>query len=68
MPSEMDHQIEEFTAHLAVERNLSPRTIAAYRRDLRQFAVWLGEQSVDLASIERTTVRDYLGSRRDRGL
>jgi integrase/recombinase XerD len=68
MPSAMEHQIEEFTAHMAVERNLSPRTIAAYRRDLHQFAAWLDEQSIDLRSVERTTVRDYLGSRRDRGL
>jgi integrase/recombinase XerD len=64
----MEHQIEEFTAHMAVERNLSPRTIAAYRRDLHQFAAWLDEQSIDLGSVERATVRDYLGSRRDRGL
>jgi integrase/recombinase XerD len=64
----MEHQIEEFTAHMAVERNLSPRTIAAYRRDLHQFAAWLDKQSIDLGSVERATVRDYLGSRRDRGL
>jgi integrase/recombinase XerD len=64
----MEHQIEEFTAHMAVERNLSPRTIAAYRRDLQQFAAWLAGQSIDLEAVERATVRDYIGSRRDRGL
>ena len=43
-------------------------TIAAYRRDLQQFAAWLAGQSIDLEAVERATVRDYIGSRRDRGL
>jgi integrase/recombinase XerD len=61
-------QIEEFTAHMAVERNLSPRTIDGYRRDLRQFAAWLDRQGLEISSVERSEIRNYLGSRRDAGL
>ncbi len=63
-----DHYLHEFLAHLAVERNLSPRTIESYRRDLMQFSVWLDEQTINLSEVERATLRNYLGSRRDQGL
>ena len=33
---------EAYLAHLALQRNLSPHTVAAYRRDLRQLAVCIG--------------------------
>lgn len=38
--------LERFLAHLENERGLSPRTIAAYRRDLRQFSDELGRQAI----------------------
>jgi integrase/recombinase XerD len=63
-----EHHIHEYLAHLTVERNLSPRTVESYRRDLLQFTAWLGEQSIDLEEVERATLRNYLGSRRDQGL
>jgi integrase/recombinase XerD len=63
-----EHQLHEYLAHLTVERNLSPRTVESYRRDLLQFIAWLEEQSIELHKVERTTLRNYLGSRRDHGL
>jgi len=63
-----EHYLHEFLAHLAVERNLSPRTVESYRRDLLQFTAWLEMQSIGLAEVERATLRTYLGSRRDQGL
>jgi len=60
--------IAEYLAHLAVERNLSPRTVDAYARDLRGLAVWLDRQNLSLAQVERATLRTYIGARRDGGL
>ena len=44
----MQQLIVEFLHHLEVERNLSPRTLDAYRRDLMQFLQFL--QQPDIAS------------------
>jgi len=68
MTSSVEHHIHDFLAHLAVERNLSPRTVEAYQRDLLQFDAWLGTRNVGLDGVERATLRSYLGTRRDGGL
>jgi integrase/recombinase XerD len=68
MARSAEHHLHEYLAHLAVERNLSPRTIESYRRDLLQFMAWLEVQAIDLARVDRTTIRSYLGHRRDQGL
>jgi integrase/recombinase XerD len=68
MTRSVEHHVHEFLAHLAVERNLSPRTVEAYRRDLLQFDAWLGTRNVGLDGVERATLRSYLGTRRDGGL
>ncbi len=68
MERSTEHHIHEFLAHLAVERNLSPRTIEAYHRDLTQFNAWLVGQSLQLDGVERAALRNYLGARRDGGL
>jgi integrase/recombinase XerD len=68
MDRDAENHLHEYLAHLAVERNLSPRSIESYRRDLMQFVTWLDEESIGLSDVERATLRNYLGSRRDRGL
>ena len=41
MGVELARQVERYLDHLAVERGLSPNTLAAYRRDLRRYAAFL---------------------------
>ncbi len=55
-------------AHLAVERNLASRTLEAYGRDLDSFCAWLGHRGLGLGDVERSTVRNFIGERRDGGL
>jgi integrase/recombinase XerD len=68
MSGTFDSHLQDYLAHLAIERNLSPRTLDSYARDLRQFGAWIREQKLALDEVDRRSVRNYLGSRRDRGL
>jgi integrase/recombinase XerD len=68
MARSLDDHIQDYIAHLAVERNLSPRTLESYARDLRQFGSWVEKEKLRTDTIDRTHIRSYLGSRRDAGL
>jgi len=68
MATTLDDHIQDYLAHLVVERNLSPRTLESYGRDLRQFSAFAANCKLEIKSIERSHLRDYLGSRRDSGL
>jgi len=52
--------IDAFADHLALERRLSPHTVAAYRRDLRQLATFLGRQGRSLSSVSYPELRRFL--------
>ena len=68
MATKLENHIQDYLAHLAIERNLSPRTLESYSRDLRQFSSWVAGNSLDAATIERHHLRNYLGARRETGL
>jgi len=57
----MQQLIEQFERHLAVERNVSPHTRSAYRRDLAEFARFLQESGdLTVADIDKIVLRRYL--------
>lgn len=66
--SKMQDEIQEYLAHLVVERNLSPRSVESYRRDLQAFGQWMQTEGLKLGDLERHHIREYLGLRRDLGL
>jgi len=53
--------VPAYLRSLAAERDLSPLTCEAYRRDLNQFAEWLARGgTTDLAQIDRRALRRYV--------
>ncbi len=60
----MKQCIKEFLQHLEVERNLSPRTLTAYRSDLQQFLDFLQQEQPDLVRGEAVAQIDMLILRR----
>ncbi len=65
-------EIGEFLIHLAKERDLSPNTISAYTRDLRDFSSYLastkGAASWDWNELGRAEMRGFLAHCTRRGL
>lgn len=65
-------EIDEYLVHLAKERDLSPNTVDAYRRDLREFCTYLagvkGTASWDWNDLGRAEIRGYMAHCTRRGL
>jgi integrase/recombinase XerC len=56
-------QIQQFTAYLRTERDVSPHTLAAYGSDLTQllaFALWEKGESVSAGDMDHLLLRRYL--------
>lgn len=61
--------VAEHLAALTAERGLAANTVAAYRRDLRQYAEYLGTRDVEeLDSVTAELVGDFVGHLRGRSL
>jgi integrase/recombinase XerC len=58
-------ELEEFLRHLSGERQLSPRTLAAYTRDLEELeeflAVYLGAGAWSWPTVDRLALRSFMG-------
>jgi integrase/recombinase XerC len=68
----LDPLVAEFLEHLEKERDVSPHTLAAYGRDLRDLAAflgrYLGEGALDWRTVDRLALRAWLGHMQRRGL
>lgn len=53
--------MREYLTHLAVERGLSPNTLAAYRRDLGRYAEFLEDTGVaELSGVDANLIREFV--------
>ena len=72
--TDFDTLYRDWLGHLAHERRLSPKTLEAYGRDLRQFIAFLGEHLggapslADIAALKPADLRAFLGRRRRDGV
>jgi len=57
----MEDFIVEFADYLSAEKNLSPNSIDAYTRDLKQFAAFIKKRELSLSDIDHRLIRNYLG-------
>lgn len=63
--------IEKFVQHIQYEMNLSPLTVASYRRDLEQFVAFVtadGKRAFDAAGIDSQDVRAWIVSLSRKGI
>lgn len=60
--------VEAFLAHIAGARNLSPNTVASYRRDLAHFVDYLQRAGIeDLSRVDHRALRSFLANQQARG-
>ena len=71
MPDRLPHHDHEllraFEGHLALERRLSPNTVAAYRTDLAVLASFLGRQRSSLSTAPYPILRRFLAQQHTMG-
>lgn len=60
--------IEQYLDAMWMEKGLSNNTLESYRRDITQFAAWLGRQEMDLQGVTAESLQAHLADRLERGL
>ncbi|QXC62021.1 tyrosine recombinase XerD [Aquihabitans sp. G128] len=60
-------EVEDLLTWLRVERGRSANTLAAYRRDLRDYVAWLDDRGTAIAAVVERDLTDYVGHLRAEG-
>jgi len=63
MQSELPLAVEEFLTWMATERGRSRNTLAAYRRDLTGYVLWLGGRGSSVQAASPTELVSFVGQR-----
>src|SRR5689334_22244864 len=70
--NDSDDRVADYLDHLAKERDVSPNTVRAYERDLREFVGFLGRYyggaEWTWQGVDRIAMRGFLGTLAKRGL
>ena len=65
----MDTHFQDYLIMLRVERNLSPRTLEAYQRDLKHYLSFIVDKEIiSLSNISQMHIREYIRSLNEKGL
>ena len=65
----METHFHDFLTMLRVERNVSTHTMDAYRRDINQYLMYLGDLDIkNLSDVKSTHIRDYIRILSDGGM
>jgi len=65
----MDTHFQDYLTMLRVERNLSPRTLEAYQRDLKHYLSFIIDKDIiSLSNISEMHIREYIRSLNEKGL
>ena len=65
----METHFHDFLTMLRVERNVSTHTMDAYKRDINQYLVYLGDLDIkNLSDVKSTHIRDYIRILSDGGM
>jgi integrase/recombinase XerD len=65
----METHFQDYLTMLRVERNLSPRTLEAYQRDLKHYLSFIVDKDIiSLSNISQMHIREYIRSLNEKGL
>ncbi|HEY7709304.1 MAG TPA: site-specific integrase, partial [Candidatus Entotheonella sp.] len=65
----LDHHLEVFHQHLAIEKGLAANTIAAYMGDLQRFGEYVQGHGLEATTqLDRSVISGYLAARRQQGI
>lgn len=61
---QIERALDTYLRHITIERGLAAHTLAAYQRDLRTYAQWLGENGIETtAQISAEVVTRFIAER-----